>query len=80
MLVSKKSISNLSATQQSSLFSEYLIESLNNNIIALEVELDKLLKALKSGSAAHDISVKLTKKANPAGAFLSFGIEVNQHQ
>lgn len=57
-----------------------MIDSLNNNVIALEVELDKLLKALKSGSSAHDISVKLTKKSNPAGGFLSFGIEVNQHQ
>jgi HUS1 checkpoint protein len=63
-----------------SLFGEYLIESLNNNVIALEVELDQLLKALKSGSGAHDITMKLTKKLNPQGAFLSFGIQVNQHQ
>jgi HUS1 checkpoint protein len=53
---------------------------MTNNIIAMEVELDKLLKALKSGQAAHDITMKLTKKTNPAGAFLSFGIEVNQSQ
>lgn len=53
---------------------------MNNNTIALEVELDKLLKALKSGSSAHDITMKLTKKTNPQGAFLSFGIEVNQYQ
>lgn len=53
---------------------------MNSNVIALEIELDKLLKALKSGSAAHDISIKLTKKTNPAGAFLSFGIDINTYQ
>lgn len=48
--------------------------------ITLEVETDKLLKAVKSGQSAHEITMKLTKKPGTPGGFLSFGIELNQAQ
>lgn len=54
--------------------SDYTVESLNNNEISFEINLDHLQRALKSGQYAHDIAIKLTKKnGNP---FLSLVIQV----
>ena len=59
---------------QSTLFEEYRIESKNNNEIAFEISLDNLLKALKSGQLASDITLKLTKlEQNP---FLRIAIDI----
>ncbi len=57
-----------------SLFEDYRIESLNNNEIAFEINLDHLQRALKSGQTAQDITIKLTKKNGIP--FLSLAIEV----
>jgi hypothetical protein len=51
------------------------VESLNNNEVAFEINLDHLQRALKSGQFAQDIIVKLTKKNGIA--YLSLVIEVH---
>ncbi len=62
-----------------SLFDDYKIESLNNNEIAIEINLDHLQRALKSAQNAQNIIIKLTKKNQLP--YLSLAIEVlnNQH-
>lgn len=55
-----------------------MIESLNNNEIVLELNLDNLQKALKSGQYSHETLMKLIKKNNCA--YLSFAIEMNHAQ
>jgi len=60
------------------LFDEYRIESLNNNEIAFEINLDHLQRALRSGQYANDMVLKLAKKnGNP---FLSLEIQVQSTQ
>ncbi|KAL6076666.1 DNA damage checkpoint control protein [Balamuthia mandrillaris] len=50
-----------SGINSSSLFDEYRIESKNQNEIAFELSLDNLLRGLKSGQLASDITLKLAK-------------------
>eukprot|EP01121_Diplochlamys_sp_Union-15-3_P004050 TRINITY_DN14012_c0_g1_i1.p1 TRINITY_DN14012_c0_g1~~TRINITY_DN14012_c0_g1_i1.p1 ORF type:complete len:276 (+),score=37.44 TRINITY_DN14012_c0_g1_i1:68-895(+) len=45
-----------------SLFSDYKVESLNKNEISFRLQLDNLLRALKSGQYAQEVLIKLTKK------------------
>jgi len=63
------------ACNSASLFEDFVVESQNNNEISFYINLDNLLRALKSGQYAQDIHMKLTKKA--AIANLSFAILVN---
>jgi len=44
------------------LFSDYKVESINKNEISFNINLDNLLRGLKSGQYAQEILVKLTKK------------------
>jgi HUS1 checkpoint protein len=61
-----------------SLFDDYKIESLNNNEVAFEINLEHLQRALKSAQNAQNIIVKLTKKNQTP--FLSLAIEVQNNQ
>mmetsp|Transcript_24142 Transcript_24142/g.33855 ORF Transcript_24142/g.33855 Transcript_24142/m.33855 type:complete len:277 (-) Transcript_24142:31-861(-) len=67
-----------SGINAASIFEDYKIESLNQNEIALEINLDHLQRALKSAQYAQEISVKLTKKNGLP--FLSVIIEVQTTQ
>ncbi|KAI9469151.1 Checkpoint protein hus1 [Coemansia sp. RSA 989] len=46
------------------LFSEYRVESLHNNEIYLEFNIDNLQRALRSAQGAQRVTLKLTKKQN----------------
>ena len=46
---------------KNTLFEDYRIESLNNNEVAFEVQLDNLNRALKSAQHANDVHMKLSK-------------------
>lgn len=59
-----------------SLFEEYKIESINNNEISFEINLDHLQRALKSGQYAQEVILKLTKKNGQP--FLSMSVESTQ--
>lgn len=59
---------------KASLFSEYSVVSKNNNEISFNVNLDNLIRGLKSGQTAQEVSVKLTKKGGIA--YLSLSIEM----
>lgn len=50
-------------------FDSYRIESQNNNQIGLELDINNLLRALRSATAADYILVKLTKKGLPVLTF-----------
>jgi hypothetical protein len=64
-----------SGMPSSALFDDDMIlESVSNNEISFDVNLDNLLRALKSGVAAQNIIMKLTKKNN--SPFLSFNIDI----
>jgi len=67
-----------SGINAASLFEDYKIESLNNNEIAFEINLDHLSRALKSGQYAQEIVVKLTKKNGVP--FLSLAIDQGSQQ
>lgn len=68
-----------SGVNAATLFDDYRIESKNNNEIAFELSLDNVLRGLKSGQLATDITMKLTKKQNVP--YLSILIEIQQsHQ
>jgi len=62
----------------SALFEEYRIESKNENEIAFEINLDNLLRALKSGQLAAHIILKLTKVENVP--FLRMSIDIQSKQ
>lgn len=47
---------------QASLFSDYTVESMNNNEISFNITLDHLQRALKSSQYAQETLVKLSKK------------------
>ncbi len=53
---------------------DMILESANNNEISFEINLENLIRALKSGTAAQNVIMKLTKKNN--SPFLSFIIDV----
>lgn len=59
---------------KASLFSEYSVVSKNNNEISFNVNLDNLIRGLKSGQSAQEVYVKLTKKGDTA--YLSLAIEM----
>lgn len=64
-----------SGMPSSALFDDDMIlESVSNNEISFEVNLDNLQRALKSGVTAQNVIMKLTKKNN--SPFLSFNIDV----
>jgi hypothetical protein len=50
------------AIQSPDTFSEFRIESRNNDVITLEVGVANLLHALKAGARSHFVTIKLTKK------------------
>eukprot|EP00002_Diphylleia_rotans_P016854 TRINITY_DN3273_c0_g1_i4.p1 TRINITY_DN3273_c0_g1~~TRINITY_DN3273_c0_g1_i4.p1 ORF type:complete len:188 (-),score=39.69 TRINITY_DN3273_c0_g1_i4:160-723(-) len=56
------------------IFDNYKIESLSNNEISMELNLENLEKALRSGAQAQNIIVKLSKKGG--APYLSFSIEI----
>jgi len=55
-------------------FEDYHIESQNNNMIGFEINLENLVRALKSAQNVPDTQIKLTKKAGQP--VLSFCMEM----
>ncbi len=45
-------------------FAEFRIESRNNDVISLEVNIANLVHALKAGASSHFVTIKLTKKGS----------------
>lgn len=67
---------NLFATlQTNTLFDEFLVESLNNNEVGFEINLEHLSRSLKSSTGAGDVVMKLTKKNG--APYLSFAIALS---
>lgn len=60
------------------LFEAYVVESLNNNQVAFELQLENLSGALKSAQFSTECVCKLTKKNGHT--FLTFLIEVQTAQ
>ncbi|KAJ6232726.1 checkpoint protein [Anaeramoeba flamelloides] len=62
---------------QDSIFKTYVIESLSENEIAIEVNFNNLLHALKTGQVSNEMSWKLTKKDNLPYLSISILCEIN---
>eukprot|EP01127_Copromyxa_protea_P018921 TRINITY_DN6046_c0_g1_i2.p1 TRINITY_DN6046_c0_g1~~TRINITY_DN6046_c0_g1_i2.p1 ORF type:complete len:273 (-),score=30.40 TRINITY_DN6046_c0_g1_i2:23-841(-) len=63
-----------SGMNAASLFSDYKIVSKHSNEISFNVNLDNLIRGLKSGQLAQEVTVKLTKKGGTA--YLQLAIEM----
>eukprot|EP01126_Amoeba_proteus_P041044 TRINITY_DN4404_c0_g1_i2.p1 TRINITY_DN4404_c0_g1~~TRINITY_DN4404_c0_g1_i2.p1 ORF type:complete len:223 (-),score=33.44 TRINITY_DN4404_c0_g1_i2:347-970(-) len=64
-----------SGMNAASIFSEYKIYSKNQDEISFNVNLENLIRGLKSGQSAQEVRIQLTKKGGTA--YLSMSIEVN---
>lgn len=63
------SLACFTALRKNDWFESYRIESQNENQIGLELDMNNLMRALRSASAADHIVVKLTKKGVPVLTF-----------
>lgn len=63
------SVAAFANLKRSEWFESYRIESQNENQIGLEMDMQNLLRALRSAAAADEIVVKLAKKGVPVLAF-----------
>jgi hypothetical protein len=60
------------------LFESYLVESLNQNQVAFELQLENLDRALKSAQVSTECLCKLTKKNG--NTYLTFIVEIQASQ
>lgn len=60
------------------LFDSYVVESLNNNLIAFELSVENLERALKSAQFSTNCTCKLTKKGGKP--YLTFIVEIQAAQ
>ncbi|KAI5820121.1 checkpoint protein Hus1/Mec3 [Pyronema omphalodes] len=58
------------------LFEDYIVTSANNNIINLEVPLDRLHKSLRSCASASQAVLRLTKRASDGSPILALTVTV----
>lgn len=63
------SVAAFTLFKRSEWFESYRIESQNENQIGLEMDMQNLLRALRSAAAADEILIKLSKKGVPVLAF-----------
>lgn len=57
------------------MFGDFLCESMNDNNIGFQLQLDQLERAVKSLMTSHDATVKLTKKSSIAMLTMSGTVE-----
>jgi hypothetical protein len=69
------SIASLRTVLQGVTFSEFRIESRNNDVISLEIGIANLVHALKAGGSANFVTLKLTKKGSTP--YLTIDVQVS---